>query len=438
MNKIKRKIAAFSLFLALGILFTFPHLVNAATTNPEVNQFTSQTLITLTLLATVVSSFFIVKGGYLYITSTGKPDALEAAKKTIRNAIIGLVMVISANVLVSILTSSFTTPAHSFESAQIELKPLETVEPSDGLTQVLTDAIAGFLKNIIQSATKPFTDGVISFLTNTPSVVANSTIFNFWLVILGITDSLFALVVALIGLHFMSASTLGFEEVELKQILPKICLAFLGANVSIFIVNWIINVSNVLVNAVINATGGLNEAWLTNAFNPASLSIGDTALVTLIFGILFIVLIAALLLFYVSRLIFVALGAVLSPLIFLLWAIPRISDFSEIAVKTYITTIFSVFVHVVIIQLASSFLTVQAGATSSTASLFSLILGIGLLFTLLKIQTFMYQFVFYNSGSAVIKKFGGQIINVINSKQAMSGKHRSYLNYKNVKNLKSI
>lgn len=387
--------------------------------NPEVATFTSTTLSGLTILATLVSTFFLVKGGYLYITSSGKPDALEDAKKTIRNALIGLVLVLSANTLISFLTNSFTTPSISSVSTELAIQPIEPLPPAGGLTQVLTDAIGSLLQNIIQSATKPITDAIISLLTTTPALSTNSVVFNFWLVIVGIVDALFALLIAVLGFQFMSASTFGFEELELKQLLPRIGLAFLGANMSIFIVDAVIQLANTLVTAVLNATGGLNQAWISSAFNPASLSIDQIAFITLIFMILFVILAVVLLLFYITRLIAIALGAVLAPFIFLLWALPKFSDFAEISAKTYLVTIFSIFVHVVIIQLAASFLTIPGQA--GTNSLISILVGIGLLLTLLKTQSFMIQLMFYNSGRSMIKKVGGQIMNVISSKQTESG-----------------
>jgi hypothetical protein len=162
-----------------------------AATNAEVANFSSQTLTTLIVLASLVSVLFLIKGGYQYITSSGKPDALEGAKITIRNAIIGLVLVLSAGIISSLLNTAFTTPAVPENAQQLQLKPIVPVEPKAGLTQVMLDAINGFLQNVVQSATKPLADGIISFLTTTPSVVSNSVIFNFWLIILGIADALF-------------------------------------------------------------------------------------------------------------------------------------------------------------------------------------------------------------------------------------------------------
>ena len=379
--------------------------------NTEIANFTNQTLSVLIIIASAACTFFLIKGGYAYITSTGKPDSLEHAKTTIRNAILGLVVVLGAAVISSLLNNAFTTPTSGLTSGQISLTPIMPSTPTGGLTQILLDAISGFLQNIVQSATKPLTDGIISFLTTTPSIVSNSVIFNFWLVIVGITDSLFALVIALLGFHLMSASTFGFGEIEFKNLLPRVGLAFLAANTSIFLADWVVQSCNVLVSAVLHATGGINNALISNAFDPATLATGAAPLIILIFMILFVILAIVLLLFYVSRLIIIALGAVLSPLIFLLWTVPKFTDFAEISIKTYITTVYTIFVHVVIIQLATAFLAIPGQV--GTNSLISILVGIGLLFTLLKTPSIMMQLVFYTAGNGMVRKVGGQIINVI-------------------------
>ncbi len=400
--------------LGLLLLLLTPTSVFAAQSNQEIANFTKQTLNTLLIFASAAATFFLVKGGYTYITSTGRPDALEHAKLTIRNALIGLVIVIGAAVFSSLLQGAFDTPSQGSSSAQLSFSPIPPAQPSDGLTIVLLDAIGGFLQNIIQSATQPLTNAIITFLTNTPSILTNSVIFNFWLIILGITDSLFALMIALLGFQFMSASTFGFEEIEFKHLLPRVGLAFLGANMSIFLCDWIVLSCNKLVQAVLHATGGLNQAWITSTpFDPLSIANHTTLTITLIFMMIFVILAIVLVLFYITRLITVALGAVMAPLIFLLWSIPKLADFAEVSVKSYIMAVYSVFVHVVIIQLAASFLKVsgQSGANP----VMSILIGIGLLFTLLKTQSFMIQLIFYNTGRGIVRKVGGQIMNVISS-----------------------
>lgn len=386
-----------------------------AAESPDIATFTTQTLNTLIIFATLATTFFLVKGGYTYITSTGKPDALESAKTTIRNALIGLVLVLSAALISSLLTHAYTTPNSPSDTVPLTLQAITPEKPPGGLTQLILDAVNGFLQNIVLSATKPLIDGIVSFLTTTPSVLTNSVVFNFWIIMVGITDSLFVLLIAVLGFHFMSASTFGFEEIEFKHLLPKIGLAFLGANSSIFLVDWINVSSNVLVNTLIKATGGLDKAWVLDSVNLLKIVNGEVAIITLIFMLLFVILAAVLLLFYIMRLITISLGAVLSPLIFLLWAVPKFSDFAEISVKTYIMTVYTVFVHVVIIQLTSSFLALPG--QSGTNSLISVLVAIGLLFTLLKTPSVMLQLMFYNTGRGMVRKMGGQIMNVITSRK---------------------
>lgn len=371
----------------------------------------------ITAIAGAAAVFFLIKGGYSYITSSGKPDTLESARRTIKNALIGLVLILVSGVLVSILTSSLGSSSNSANTSAIPIKPIESVQPLGGLTVVLTDAISGVVQLIITSAAKPIMDGVIGYLTTTPTLLNNSVIMNFWLIILGITDSLFVVVVALMGLRFMSAESLGFGETELKHLLPRIGLAFLGANVSLFLADYAVQTCNALVTAVLNSTGGLSQSLLADAINPATTITSTTPFITLIFLLLFLIVSIVLLFMYISRLIFISLGAVLSPLIFLLWTLPKFSDFAEIAVKSYLVTVFMIFVQVVVIQLASSFLILPSQGNNS---LVAIAVGIGLLFSLLKIPQVLMQMVFYTSGVRSLSKLGGHLINVMTTDNTSS------------------
>ena len=400
-----------------AIIVLTPATVFAAS-NDEVAHYTGDTLSVLIVLASIATIFFLVRGGYLYITSTGNPAALDDAKRTIRSALIGLVVVIGAGVISSLLNNAMTQPSSNAVGTSLNLNPIQPVVQTGSLTQILLDAISGFLQNIVQSVTKPIIDGVTWFLTNTPALSTNSVVFNFWLIMAGITDSLFAIVIALLGFRIMSASTFGFEELTLKELLPRIALAFVVANTSIFLIDWIISLCQTLVHAVLSATGGLGQAWILNAFNPAALVSGTTALVTLIFMVVFVILAVVLLLFYISRLMILAFGAVISPLVCLLWLVPRFTDFAENAINVYLVTIFTLFVHVVIIQLASAFLTIpdQSGANP----IISILIGIAMLSIMLKSTAMGVQLALTSQTTGAIKKVATQIINVVSTSSAAS------------------
>lgn len=383
----------------------------------EMTAYTNDTLSIITLISTAAAVFFLIRGGYLYLTSTGNPQALDQAKRTIKQALIGLIIILAAGVITSVFRNAVNSGTADGGATSLQLSQIESVKPSDGLTQVLIDAVASFMQNIIESATKPIVDGVLSYLTTTPSLLNNSVIVKFWLISLGIVDSLFVLAVALLGLHFMSASSLGFEELELKQLLPKIGIAFLGSNISLFLADYAIITCNTLVKAILDSTGGLNHAWVVNAINPTTLINGTTPLITLIFLALFLIVAIVLLLMYISRLIMISLGAVLSPFIFLIWTLPKFADTAEMAVKTYLVSVFMIFIHTVVIQLAGSFLALPE---SNENSLISIAIAIGLFLTLLKVPSLMMQAVLYTSRSGALKKIGGQIINVISTDNSSS------------------
>ncbi len=403
--------------LILSALF-LPSTVFAASSLPEISSYTSDTLSIITFIAAAAAVFFLIRGGYLYITSTGKPEALEDAKKTIRNALIGLVVVLASGALVSLLTGALVGDPGSTSTATLPLAQIESVKPPDGLAQVLLDAVNGFLQNIIQSATKPVVDGIMTFLTNTPDLLTNAIIVKFWLIMLGIADTLFVLIVALLGLQFMSASTFGFEEIEFKHLLPRIGLAFLGMNVSLFLADYAIKTCNALVTGIINATGGLDHAWITNAITLPNLLSQNTPPITLIFLLIFLIIAIVLLLMYISRLIVIALGAVLSPFIFLLWTLPKTADFAEMAIKGYLVSVFTIFIHVVTIQLAGSFLVLPEHTNNS---LISIAVAIGLLLTLLKIPNFVMQLILFSRSIDTVKHVGSQIMNVMSADPPQKG-----------------
>lgn len=397
-------------FACLSLLF--PTVVLASEAAPLAN-FIASSSAGLSLLAGSVSAFFLVKGGYLYMTSQGSPDALNDAKKTIKNALIGLAIVLLAATISSILSQSFydgKTPVYQEKSSFTD-QSLKIEEEQVTLVSVLKDLIIGLLKDVVSNAVDPIISQIINLLTITPSIANNPAVFNFWLKMVGIVDALFVFVIIAIGFQFMSASTFGFDEVEIRKVLPKLGLAFVLANISIFLVDWVVSFVNVLSLSV-TSKESLTKGWLDMAFNPKTFSGDNLGMITLIFAAVFVVIASILLLSYVTRLIVIVLGAVLSPFVFLLWCLPKFSDFAEMATRMYLVSVFSVFIHVVIIYLAASFVEVIPDS-SGGEQIMSVVVSIGLVTTLLKVQTGMVQMMFHNTGRSLIKNVGGQIMNVM-------------------------
>lgn len=219
----------------------------------------------------------------------------------------------------------------------------------------------------------------------------NSSVFNLWLVIVAIADTAFVLVVALLGFHVMSFSMLGFDELGIKQLLPQLALVFLLMNTSIFAIDGIISFSNAMIHALQDAFPPMS-LWdqLTEVTKQASANLGLGGLLVML---AFIVLTVLLLIYYVGRLITLYIGAALSPLIILLYLIPAFKDFAVTAIKVYLTTIFVLFVQVVIMLLASSIFTgiLEGSASGQPNTLMALIVGLATILALLKTQGVMKE-----------------------------------------------
>ena len=287
---------------------------------------------------------------------------------------------------------------------------------------MLIKAVTGFLNNIIQAVAAPFLSALDYFTKQTPLTASNPGVFNLWLAVVGITDVLFILIVALLGFHVMSAATFGFDELEFKHLLPRIGLVFLLVNTSIFFIDAIIELSNVLITAIGKVTGASSVWGTLTAVVKESGGQGAAALLVMLAFLIFAVI---LLIYYVSRLVIIFLGAALSPLVIAMWLVPGFRDFSVSAIKTYITTIFVLFVHVVTLQLAATlFLGMSAtdGNNQVPNVLMSMVIGLATVLTLLKTQGVMMQFSYVSMGARNARKLGGQFMNGVSY---LTGKGRA-------------
>jgi hypothetical protein len=387
-------------------------LADASAAGNAMRLFVAPVVNTLIAIASIAIVFFLVSGGIAYMTSSGDPEKLDHAKKVVRNALIGLVMIIAAGTLTGILSHAYIGAGSSATEKLPTLSTISQAPTSNGLTDAIANAVMGFLKRMIESAAKPFLDGLAFFTGSTPLMAVTSGVFNLWLAMVGIADALFVLVVALLGFHVMSFATFGLEEIEFKHLLPRIGLAFLLINTSIFVIDGVIGLSNGMIHAL-NVAFPAKSVWeslMTVANQPDTLG-----LAALMIMVAFLILSVMLMVYYVVRMVTLYIGAVMSPIIVLLWLLPAFKDFSEMAGKTYIGTIFVLFIHVAILQLASSIIGGMSLASPdhSLDPLMALIVGIATVMTLLKTQGALSQLMYASLGPKTATMLGGRISNVV-------------------------
>lgn len=325
-------------------------LANASAATESLQNDLSPVLSALVGIAGTLAVLLLVVAGFYYMSSRGRPEKLERAKKTLKNTAIGLVIVLAASGIVGFMQSAYQDkPVETLDVRQ-DVEPVQT-DSECVLCQVINDSISSFVQGVLQSVGKPIVDGLKQFTTATPLVGQNASVFNVWLVVLAITNVLFVLVVTMIGFRFMSASVLGLEEEDLRTLLPQILAVFGLVNVSIFVIDAIIMVSNAMISALVY---GMENEVIWTALGGLITATATVNIGILLFIAVAIILAVMLLVYYLKRIIVLYIGAVLSPLIILLWLLPSFRDFSVSAGKMYLTTIFVLFVQVVVLMLSVS------------------------------------------------------------------------------------
>ncbi|MDD2224740.1 MAG: pilin [Candidatus Shapirobacteria bacterium] len=102
-----KKTIVFSSVLLSFLLLSTPALAASADVS-KIQTFMQSVIQVLVTLAGLVSAGFFVWGGIGYITSSGDPEKLDKAKKTIVYSAIGLVIVLGAFVISTIVTQLAT------------------------------------------------------------------------------------------------------------------------------------------------------------------------------------------------------------------------------------------------------------------------------------------------------------------------------------------
>jgi hypothetical protein len=379
------------------------------------------------VIAGVVCTALLVYAGLQYMTASGQPIKLLEAKKIIKNALVGLVIVIGAAALTALLAHAYSASAPAATSQIMHLNAVQSQPTGNSLSAVLTKMVTGFLQTIIDTVARPFLVALSYFTNGTPAMAANPNVFQLWLCILAIANVLVVFVFALSGFHIMSFSALGLPEISLKHLAPRAIMVFVGMNSSIFLIDGIISLSNVMINAL-RAVYPTTTVW--NALAAATTQSAGVSLAALLIMIVVVILAAILLVYYVGRLVTLYVGAVLSPLLILLWLVPSFRYFAENAMKLYLSTIFVLFIHVVILQLAASIFSgiALAGAAHTADPIMALIVGLATIVALLKTQGLMMQLSYASIGPRTARMLGGQLVNSVSY---LSGQMRGSAGYAN-------
>ena len=319
--------------------------------NPTLTRSLDPLIGTLVALAGLVAVLAVSFGGFDYLISRGQPAKLVRAKATIVRAAAGLILVLAAGWLVSFLAGSYQ-PAATVGSGSLPTAVLlPPAEPDPGLVSQIIDGLVGVGQHLIASLGQPLIDLLAELTEQTPALSQNPVVGRLWLASLGLANSLLVLVVILLGLGLITGSVLGLGQGSLRSLLPRIGLTFLGLNLSLILVETLIWLSNRLIWAF-RAAVPTTDLW--SGLSALADQSGGTGLAGLLLLGLVLLLALALVIYYLMRLIQLYLGAILAPLVILLGLLPPLRDFAYAAGRAYLSTVFILFVHVVLLALGAS------------------------------------------------------------------------------------
>jgi len=173
-------------------------------------------------------------------------------------------------------------------------------------------------------------------------------------------------------------------------------------------VDVLISLSNAMLSAL---RAGFPTVTVWDTLRTATENSGNLGLAMILVMIAFVVIAVMLLIYYVGRLLTLYLGAALSPIVALLWILPATRDFATGLVKRYLVTIFILFVHIVILQLATSFFAgmVIASGGTQTSPLMSMAVGIAALVALLKVEGVTGQYMAAATAPRAMRQVARQI-----------------------------
>jgi hypothetical protein len=114
-------------------------------------------------------------------------------------------------------------------------------------------AISQWFSNLVTSALRPVFDFLGRTVFSTPPLADNDRIVQLWGFSLAIADSLL-LLLFLVGVGLVTVGGGLGSQLTAKELLPRLLVAAIAANVSLLLLRWLIELSNALSAAVLGAS----------------------------------------------------------------------------------------------------------------------------------------------------------------------------------------
>ena len=264
--------------------------------------------------------------------------------------------------------------------------------------QCLLNQAAQWLAKALFSVIQPIVDTIdrtsLNFITQTPpaGTYSNATVMQFTTWSIGVVDAAVAVFIVIAGYNLMIARQIGARYHDVMEVLPRIALAVLAANLSLFFIRFFIDLENALCQGVTDLFG---LTFLTNTivglFQGNLVSAGLLVfLLAMVLGVMNLLLAGQMLL----RLALLVLLIVLAPPAFLCWALPQTQGYARLWTSTFAATVFVQFFQVSALALGTMLIsyTSTAHLLNLDSTVLALLISIAVLYLVLRIPGMLHVY----------------------------------------------
>ncbi|MEK6917829.1 MAG: hypothetical protein AABW51_02675 [Nanoarchaeota archaeon] len=210
------------------------------------------------------------------------------------------------------------------------------------LGSCIADALFGFILNILNSASKPFSDIIHKLMTEPVNISAFSSI---WAIIVYILSMFYGLLIVWIGLKFIVSGESPEQREKAKADLKNTIIMMILVQGSYYLYDLILAVSSALTKVIFDM---INSSFFQITFESSS-NFG----LDLLFGVIFILHLIVVMIILLLRYIFVSAGVILFAIGIFFYFIPFLHHYGKLILNSLGTLIFLPFFFSIIFLVGS-------------------------------------------------------------------------------------
>lgn len=270
-------------------------------------------------------------------------------------------------------------------------------DPTQWVQQVLATVLNAFFSGVLSALVhilawaQGFGGSAFNFITRTPpeGTYGSASVVALWRWIVGVADAALAIFVLWSGYAVMTRHALGTRAYGAMQVLPRLGLAALAANLSLLFTGGFIDLGNALCN-------GVGQVGLPGYATATTVQQDLAALVlAVVYAVVGFLLVAQMLL----RLALLDVLIVVAPLGFLCWALPHTQAWARLWTTTFVATALVQFLQMLALRLGALLVNELTPGRLDSATL-TLLTGIATLYLTFKLPHMLQNWALRSVGAA--------------------------------------